>query len=225
MNNPVSIYPRFSLMVLVSNRQSLKNLNPEAFQQFQAFQAFLQHQNQGPTSVPTQGLPSICMLFFLSQFGGLLIDYLCLATQTIARDPGSPIASQIPPGPSQSSFPIQSMYQSARALPTLPTNPPSTSQPFLGFSALAAPSTTVLPTRNVNQARLASAAATNPRQQQVARRGTRRRISTRSQPTLAPRPVRAKIMDCRTETDPEVIRVQVRVYPPVVRCSPPLMLL
>jgi hypothetical protein len=74
--------------------------------------------------------------------------------------------------------------------------------------ALAPPS---LPTQHANQSRLASAAATIPRQQQVARRGP-----ARPPPTLAHNPARAKIENCLLETDPETIRVQVRVYPPTV---------
>lgn len=130
-------------------------------------------------------------------------------------EPGTLIASQNPPGPSQFSLPIQNVYQSARTLPALASNPPSTSQPFLGFSALAPPSGS-LATQSANQARLASAAATIPRQQQVARRGSRRRGPARPPPTLAHHPIRAKIENCLLETDPETIRVQVRVYPPTV---------
>jgi hypothetical protein len=158
------------------------------------------------------------MCSFLASILQLLTSYSCSVTsiaQAPSRGPGSSIASQNPPPPSSSQFslPIQNVYQSARTLPALPSNPPSTSQPFLGFSALAAPS---LPTQNANQARLASAAATIPRQQQVARRGSRRRGPARPPPTLSHQPIRAKIENCLLETDPDTIRVQVRVYPPTV---------
>ena len=153
------------------------------------------------------------MLF--SHFNSTIVYCHSCPVTSIApsRETGSPIASQNPPRPSQFPLPIQNVYQSARTLPALPTNPPSTSQPFLGFSALAAPS---LPTQNANQARLASAAVTIPRQQQVARRGSRRRGPASHPPTLAHHPIRAKIENCLLETDPETIRVQVRVYPPTV---------
>jgi hypothetical protein len=155
----------------------------------------------------------------------LFTNYLCPATSIApSQDPQAvypPILSQNASRPSQFSLPIQNVYQSARTLPALPSNPPSTSQPFLGFSSLAAPS---LPTQNANQARLASAAATIPRQQ-VARRGSRRQGPARAPPTLAHQPVRAKIENCLLETDPETIRVQVRVYPPTVRYLSALYLL
>ena len=157
----------------------------------------------------------------------LFTSYSCSATSIVqapSRETGSPIASQNPPRPSQFSLPIQNVYQSARTLPALLSNPPSTSQPFLGFSALAAPSGS-LPTQNANQARLASAAATIPQQQQVARRGSRRRGPARPPPTLAHQPVRAKIENCLVETDPETIRVRVRVYPPAVSYLSALCLL
>jgi hypothetical protein len=149
-----------------------------------------------------------------------LLIFRYSATQTNAQleESGTPIALQAPPGPSQSSFPIQNLYQSARMLPTLPNNPSGSSQPFLGFSALAPPSAASLPTQRVNQARLASAATTIPRQQQVARRGSRSRGPARPSPNLVHRPIRARIENCLLETDPETIRVQVRVYPPMVCC-------
>ena len=61
----------------------------------------------------------------------------CSATSIApSLEPGSPIASRNLPHPSQFFLPIQNVYQSARTLPALLSNPPSTSQPFLGFSAL-----------------------------------------------------------------------------------------
>lgn len=145
----------------------------------------------------------------------LLTSHSCSVAQAPIREPESSIASHNPPPLSQFSLPIQNVYQSARTLPALPSNPPSTSQPFLGFSAVAAPSGS-LSTQNANQARLASAAATIPRQQQVPRRGSRRRGPARPPPALAHQPIRAKIENCLLETDPDTIRVQVRVYPPTV---------
>jgi hypothetical protein len=124
---------------------------------------------QLPLAVCAPSLASI-----LQQF----TSYSCSAsTQEPASGP--PTALQNPTAPSQFSIPIQNVYQSACTLPALPSNPPSTSQPFLGFSALAPPS---LPTQHANQAHLASAAATIPRQQQFARRGSRRRGPARPPP-------------------------------------------
>jgi hypothetical protein len=121
----------------------------------------------------------------------------------------------IPTPPSQ---PIQTLYQSARILPQLPqaSNPPSTSQPFLGFSWLAPP----VATQQANQARLTSAAISIPRQQQLPRRGVRHRPASRTQrsatPTLGRRSGKAKIEDCLLEGSQNLIRIQARVYPPVV---------
>ena len=80
----------------------------------------------------------------------------------------------IPTPPSQ---PIQTLYQSARILPQLPNNAPSTLQPFLGFSSLALPVTT----QQANQARLSSAAITIPCQQQLPHRGVRHQPAIQSQ--------------------------------------------
>ena len=124
----------------------------------------------------------------------------------------------IPIPPSQ---PIQTLYQSARILPQLPNNPPasgSTSQPFLGFSSLAPP----IATQQANQARLSSSVTTIPRQQQLPRRGVRHHPSSRTQrsatPTLGRRSGKAKIEDCLVlaEGSQTLVRIQVRVYPPVV---------
>jgi hypothetical protein len=77
--------------------------------------------------------------------------------------------------------PINAPYQSVRFLPPLPANVPATSQPFLGFSSLAPPSST----RQANQARLSSASATIPRQPQVQPRSrTSRRGATASMTTV-----------------------------------------
>jgi len=79
------------------------------------------------------------MCFSFALILQLFTSYTCSATsiaQAPSQEPGSPIASHNPPRPSQFSLPIQNVYQSARTLPALPINPPSTSQPFLGFSAL-----------------------------------------------------------------------------------------
>jgi hypothetical protein len=85
---------------------------------------------------PRHALPlPVCGLLFASILQ-LFNSCSCSATSTaLSREPGSPTASQNPPNPSSSqfSFPIQSVYQSARTLPALPSNPPSSSQPFLSF--------------------------------------------------------------------------------------------
>lgn len=120
----------------------------------------------------------------------------------------------------QPSRPIQAVYQSARTLPTLPMRAVSSTQPFLGFSALAPPSASPLPTQAVNADRLASAAATLPRQQQLPRRGRRRtRGPAVSGPVLgrlASNSLRPRIDDCLVELNPSTIRVLVKVYPPIV---------
>ena len=125
----------------------------------------------------------------------------------------STLATLAPP-----SQPIETLYQSARVLPQLPSNPPSTSQPFLGFSSLAPP----VATQQANHARLASAATSIPRQQQLPRRGNRHRPASRTHrsatPTLGCRSGKPKIEDCLL-VDSKGIRIQVRVYPPVVCIS------
>jgi hypothetical protein len=120
-------------------------------------------------------------------------------------------------GMGQSSGAIQSVYQSARlpsGLPSLPPTAPIPTQPYLGFSALAPP----MNTQHANRARLASAAATIPRQPQVARRGSRSMSNPgrAAAPTLrSTRSGRGRITDCFA-ADSSTIRIEARVYPPTV---------
>lgn len=122
--------------------------------------------------------------------------------------------------------PINAPYQSVRFLPPLPANVPATSQPFLGFSSLAPPSST----RQANQARLSSASATIPRQPQVQPRSrTSRRGATASMTTvrgggratlpriLNGRDGQERVEDCLVaDANPSSLRIQVRVLPPLV---------
>ena len=116
------------------------------------------------------------------------------------------------------SAPISHSYQSFRtqapqeyptisnghsALPSLPT-----SQPFLGFSSLG---TSLI--GQVNQQRLASSAATQPRQPQLPLRGRRRGPAIR--PPQLPRA--PKLEDCVSHIASEpLIQLVVKVYPPQV---------
>lgn len=128
-------------------------------------------------------------------------------------------APAAPPILSQTGGPISTLYQSAR-LPPLPQNSAIPSQPFLGFSSLGLPSST----QQANQGRRASALATLPRQQQVARRGSRSMAGGSSgsgrrsaAPALVRRSVRGRIQDCLVEgSEPGDIRIQAIILPPTV---------
>ena len=116
------------------------------------------------------------------------------------------------------SAPISHSYQSFRtqapqeyptisnghsALPSLPT-----SQPFLGFSSLG---TSLI--GQVNQQRLASSAATQPRQPQLPLRGRHRGPAIR--PPQLPRAPRLE--DCVSHiTGEPLVQLAVKVYPPQV---------
>lgn len=102
----------------------------------------------------------------------------------------------------------------------------STTQPFLGLDNLA-----VDLSRQVNQARLASSASSQPRQAQMAIRG-RRRTTTRgpavNPPRLAGNARRPDVRHCVTEIFPQdggpaqnALMMTIKVYPPSV-CIPPL---
>jgi hypothetical protein len=129
------------------------------------------------------------------------------------------------------STPVTERYQSARALPavvnssqgvqghpsSLPAAPaglgfPATSsqQPFLGMHSLGLN----LATGHVNQARLASASATIPRQPSLTRRGRRRGPAVH--PPSLPN-TRPDIRQCYVEGAPDsTLRITVKVYPPHV---------
>jgi hypothetical protein len=138
-----------------------------------------------------------------------------------------PEISAIPAPRQPMQAPIHAPYQSVRLLPPLPENAPATSQPFLGFSSLAPPSST----RHANQARLSSASATIPRQPQVQSRSrTARRGATGPSTTTARggratlprllngRDSQERIEDCLVVSDahPPSLRIQARVLPPMV---------
>ena len=90
------------------------------------------------------------------------------------------------------------------ALQSLPT-----SEPFLGFSSLGASMTS-----QVNQQRLASSAATQPRLPQLPSRG-RRRQGPATRPPQLPRALRLE--DCISNiTGEPLVQLVVKVYPPQV---------
>jgi hypothetical protein len=157
--------------------------------------------------LPAQGMVTFGLAFYV----GLIFIITVFAGPS--SQPSEPALQTSTPTP-----PIHTLYQSARLLPQLPSNPPSTLQPFLGFSSLAPPAAT----QQANHAHLASASATIPHQQQVPCRGVRRHTSSQAQrsaaPTLGHRSGKAKIEDCLIDPEgsEELIHIQVRVYPPVV---------
>jgi hypothetical protein len=139
------------------------------------------------------------------------------ATSVAASDP-PPITGPtypIGPGPYHSMRPTAQVPQGHAT--SVAASVPSTSQPFLGLDRLG-----LSMTGQVNQRRLASAAATLPRQPQLPRRGRGRgrgRGPAISAPSLR-RVSRPKIEDCMS-TIPDAqgnfpIRIKVKVYPPQV---------
>lgn len=141
-----------------------------------------------------------------------------------ARSSSASILGQ-PNHPATSSPSPITLYQSARTA-SQPTPMPgqsslqqtrASSQPFLGVQNLA-----VDYTRHVNQARLAHAAESQPRQTQLPRRGSRRpRGPAIAPPSLAH--LKPDIRQCITELFPAnggpaepAFRTMIKVYPPAV---------